>query len=92
MKTKVLKEMRVIKCRLHELVVAIAGSNLEGGYSPDIARAGYSRNIQSKRGTPQKENKKGGTQEIFAVMKVLKHTTLMCDAAADHQAHVEYMQ
>ena len=35
-KTKVLGEMGVIECRLHELVVAIAGSNLEGGYSPDI--------------------------------------------------------
>ena len=36
MKTKVLGEMGVIECRLHGLVVAIAGSNLEGGNSPDI--------------------------------------------------------
>ena len=36
MKTKVLGEMGVIEYRLHRLVVAIAGSNLEGGYSPNI--------------------------------------------------------
>ena len=113
-KTKVLGEMGVIECRLHGLVVAIAGSNLEGGYSPDIlllkaqalwtsgsdsrvlsgggyspdiARAGYSRDIQSKRRTPRKEKKKRGYSGD--ICRVTKQTRTSADptTSTDRSSH-----